>query len=67
MITTAKKAGKGRKVPFAVEVAGLEFIAIPCAKCGKAMFRRPCPCRLRKHRACAQCIKCGYIMGLRSK
>jgi len=54
MITTARR------------VAGLEIIATPCPKCKSAMYKKVCPCHMRKHgwAICAKCVRCGETIGL---
>ncbi len=50
-------------------VAGLEFVSQKCPKCGRPMYKRPCPCRLNRKgwKTCAQCVKCGTFIGLVKK
>lgn len=62
MITTANTHAPAK-------TAGLVFIQAPCPRCGKPMYKRPCPCRLNRKgwKTCAQCVKCGNIVGLAKK
>lgn len=57
MLTTAKK------------IAGLEFVDTPCPKCQSAMYKKVCPCKMRKQgwNICIKCVKCGETLGFMKK
>ena len=54
---------------MSAQVAGLTFEEKKCPKCGGVLFRKPCPCPMKRQgwETCARCLNpaCGTIVGLK--